>query len=75
MRYVSLEEARKKIGGLGDEETAVTNRGKIAFYVIPPEEAALFRLFKRKARQPLLKERFDDMLSGKSKGNSFEDLA
>lgn len=75
MRTISLEEARKQIGGLGSEETAVTNRGKLAFYVIPPEEAALFRLFKRKARLALAKERFEDMLSGKSQRNSFDDLA
>lgn len=74
MRYVSLEEARKKIGGLGDEETAVTNRGKLAFYVIPPNEAALFRLFKRKERQTLAQQRFEEMRSGTIPRNDFADL-
>ncbi|MDT8445480.1 MAG: hypothetical protein RRB13_01130 [bacterium] len=74
MRYISIEEARKTLGSLDQEEVAVTKRGKIAFYTIPTAEIAEFRLFQRKRRLEDSARRVEAMKAGQVEKLGFEDL-
>ncbi|MDT8445478.1 MAG: hypothetical protein RRB13_01120 [bacterium] len=74
MQYISVDDARKRFGQLGKEEVAVTNRGKIAFYILPPEDMADLRLFRRKQRIAESKQIGEGMKAGTIAKAPFDEL-
>ena len=74
MFYLNVEDARKTLGHLGNQETAITKHGKIAFYIVPPESMAKLRLAERQERLAKSRQRVDDYLADKVQGGSFEEL-